>query len=209
MQCNEIKLLLPDWVKEKEHNTSHIIIQQHLMTCQNCTNEAEAMEQLFSRIDNDKQYVPTQQYFTNLLPHIHQRIERKRKQKYYWRIFQIATPVVALFVLFFISPKFSSEQTFTIENAVEGIIQSSDTDELRDFASTMLTEDYSLPVLQHHDILSQEDKNVVEALVAENPQNAQRYLRSLESDDAPSLLQCTDEEAEQIALQLEKNFSPQ
>ena len=75
MHCKQVQILLPDWVQNKETQMTDEFFH-HLEACSTCNNEAKEMKQLFAQIENDSLLLPNEQYFVNLLPRIHQRIEK-------------------------------------------------------------------------------------------------------------------------------------
>ena len=77
MNCRDTQILLPDVIQGKETPDEMMLVSQHLLVCQTCQREAEALKELFSVMGNAQQEAPSASYWNSLLPNIHRRIEEK------------------------------------------------------------------------------------------------------------------------------------
>jgi len=205
-QCNELQLLLPDWIKEQERNTHHTLITKHLSLCSSCSNEAEGLKKLFMEIERDEAYIPPQQYFVNLLPRIHERIERKKKRAFYWRIIQFSAPVTAIIIFgFFLwnkpTPTISQTQP---DFEMSEIFVNADSIDLQQYQQSPFAEEFATPIIAEQTILSDDDKNVIRTIVAENFSSSTIPSYVSENDDL--LASLSDDEIEQLAQHIEQKL---
>jgi hypothetical protein len=204
--CNEIQMLLPDWIANKERDEHHETITQHLSHCISCKQEANAFEQLLISMKQEQQSAPQQQYFINLLPRIHQRIERKRKQQWYWRIVQIATSLATIVLVMVFGSRFkSSEKTFDEKH--QSLTQNISEDDLQDFASLNFEEEDFIFLQQEESLFSTDDSELLQTIVDEQPISPYAISSAFESDEKISWESLSDEDAQTLVSDLEKKFS--
>ncbi len=103
MKCKEIKYLLPDYVKNKLEEYEQLEVSEHLEKCRKCAEEKAAIFAVLQQMDTQTIVQPSEIYWTNLLPRIHDRISRKKKNLL-WEIasrgsIPLVTTIVAIFVL--------------------------------------------------------------------------------------------------------------
>lgn len=103
MKCKEIKYLLPDYVKHKVEENEQLEVSKHLEKCNKCAEEKAAIFAVLQQIETQPIVQPSEIYWTNLLPRIHERISRKKKNVL-WEIayrgsIPLVTAIVAIFVL--------------------------------------------------------------------------------------------------------------
>ncbi len=79
MKCREVQLMLPDFVLNKLMNGQLSKIQSHLSHCKECQKASEDMQQVLLGLSEVKYEQPSEQYFTSILPRVHERIAAKEK----------------------------------------------------------------------------------------------------------------------------------
>jgi|GEM_PF-1666772 len=202
--CNEIQSLLPDWIKNKESDEHNQEILLHLSHCDGCKQETMELEQTLTQMK--QQYTsPPQQYFITLLPRVHQRIEKKRKQNVYWRTAQAITSLAAIAIVFIFGSLFkTSEKSF--DEKLQSITRDINETDLQDFASLDLTEEYLSPAQQEETIFSDDDIEVLQTLVDEHPPLLFTGASALENDEKILLETLSDEDAQFLVSTLEKKF---
>lgn len=131
MKCKEVKYLLPDYAKNKLGENEQLELLGHLEKCRKCAEEKTAIQTIFRQIEIEKIAQPSEIYWTNLLPRIHERISGKKKSAL-WEIASRAfipavTAIVATFILI---------RVFTFDySKVEQTITTAITDDQKELSS--------------------------------------------------------------------------
>lgn len=194
MNHDDIRQLLPDFVYGKLLEDLEKKILEHIQTCKDCTEEVEQLKVLFANVEQEKIWNPSEQYFTALLPRIHQRIEKKRFFDVPQWFQRLVLPLAALTVLVVFSI-----QLFTIDKNKHGELQS-------------LLQQMSLEELQQVDETisptangeSQEIQKSESTLLANYLKSDSLSLTSVEYDVQEDIAQLSDEEANHLLVLLEE-----
>ncbi len=106
--CEEIQHYLPDYVVGSVEASVKEEIDVHLRHCPHCQRELAAMEQTVATLRRDTIQQPSETYWTNLLPRIHQRLQQAQhspKEAPLW-LHRFAIPFASLLIVILILTRF-------------------------------------------------------------------------------------------------------
>lgn len=113
MKCKKIKYLIPDYFSEELSTKDKQIISEHLKSCSKCNYGYVQLGKLFDQLKNEKLQEPPHQYWINLLPKIHNRIENKKSGFTGEFIKKVSIPLAAALLAIIITIRVFD---FSIEN---------------------------------------------------------------------------------------------
>jgi hypothetical protein len=205
MKCKDVKYNLPDFLNDNIIDDDAKKISNHLDSCKPCRKELESLLALFKEIEKDKSWQPPEEYWTSLLPRIHNRIDIKTKIPPYTRIIQIVLPAAAAIMLVILSlqllPLINGN---TLQNNQTEIKQLP-SDELQDYLHQQsivgVDESYAYA---DNSVSLDVDKNIVKELLQEN--NA---LSSYLNTDQEILYETiNDQTADKVVAIIESKNNP-
>lgn len=100
MKCQDIQLMLPDFVINKLSNGHVGEVQQHITECPQCRATANELQELMVGLRNIQVEEPQETYFATILPRVHERIGVRQKGfqlPAYW--LRYVLPVAMILVL--------------------------------------------------------------------------------------------------------------
>jgi hypothetical protein len=77
--CREIRNLLPDFLSHRTSGEEQRAVQDHLERCVSCSEEALALKETFLALEGAKPSIPSETYWTNFLPRLHNRLSEERR----------------------------------------------------------------------------------------------------------------------------------
>ena len=139
MKHAEMTYLLPDFVNNMLSGDELTMVNEHLATCSDCRREVEELKSLMSGLQHEITAAPSPQYWSSVLPRIHERIERKQEQRLPEWLVQFALPISAVVVLIvgIVHLKLPANDNDFAE--VQAIAKQLTADELRQAAETVTT----------------------------------------------------------------------
>jgi hypothetical protein len=79
--CREIRDLLPDFVSNRTNEEENTSVREHLELCSSCSEEVLVLKQTFEAVASSRTSIPPETYWTNFLPHLHDRLSDGRKTR--------------------------------------------------------------------------------------------------------------------------------
>jgi hypothetical protein len=79
--CRELKCLLPDFVLHRTNEEENKSVQGHLEHCSSCREEVLVLKQTFEAVASSGLSIPSETYWTNFLPRLHERLSDGRKTR--------------------------------------------------------------------------------------------------------------------------------
>lgn len=77
MRCREIQSLLPDFLEGKSSRDEETMLNDHLLRCVSCREEADGLRRLMADIRQIRLSAPAGAYWSSALSRIHLRIEKR------------------------------------------------------------------------------------------------------------------------------------
>lgn len=195
MNHNAIRQYLPDFVNEKLSDDLMKEVSEHLLICKECFAEIEQMKILFSRIDEEKVWSPSEQYFSALLPRIHQGMEQRKVFEVPQWIQRFALPLAAVLVMAVVFAQMFTVNKTTNNGELQSLLQQMSVDEIQQVSEVFLTiGDDTL------DFAEQVSNSLLTNYLKLDTLN----IGSVEYDVEEDLEQLSDEEASQLLALLEE-----
>lgn len=199
MVCKEVKFQLPDFITNRLSEEVSRQISEHLQRCLICKAEFASIDTTFKKFDSENISNPSSTYWVNLLPRIHNRIEKSAKPKYREWIVRTSIPAIAVVVTFFLVIKVfqfdgaTMEQQVTSNENIKSFISSLNENEIDDL-------ELRYSNLNDHIFESNDDSNTISYLLdttGVSGSNGYLYqsLQSLdekEIDDLLAILETTE-----------------
>ena len=198
MKCDEIKYQLPDFVRGKVSDVERATILEHLGSCQSCAADEELFRTVQQRIEKEIEWMPDKQYWVNLLPQIHSRIENKNPSPIFSWLIKFALPAAAAIAFIFVTLEYLP---VTLDNSkiFQSEIAQLPESELQDYAEQQSVVGLLETKMQFNGTTSvTEDKIILKQLVKE-----EKHPTSIIDDDA-LIDNINDEYAEKIVSIIEK-----
>lgn len=164
MTCKEIQIQIPDFIGKNLNEKEFNVVEKHIKTCTTCKNEVLEFQKLFTKIEDEKYFIPQENYFTNLLPKINNKIElknRKTKKLLIQFAFSSSTFAAVLLIFLFLLPTKTSESDFATE------LNKINDEELLSYTETNSTDDEAIVEIKK-DIFTKEDASVLQHIVSQN-----------------------------------------
>ena len=164
MTCKEIQIQIPDFIGKNLNEKEFNVVEKHIKTCTTCKNEVLEFQKLFTKIEDEKYFIPQENYFTNLLPKINNKIElknRKTKKLLIQFAFSSSTFAAVLLIFLFLLPTKTSESDFATE------LNKINDEELLSYTKTNSTDDEAIVEIKK-DIFTKEDASVLQHIVSQN-----------------------------------------
>jgi hypothetical protein len=79
--CDDIKYLLPDFVSNRSNEEENESVREHLEHCSSCRGEVLLLKQTFEVVASSRTSIPSETYWTNFLPRLHDRLSDRKKTK--------------------------------------------------------------------------------------------------------------------------------
>jgi hypothetical protein len=79
--CDDIKYLLPDFVSNRSNEEENESAREHLEHCSSCRGEVLLLKQTFEVVASSRTSIPSETYWTNFLPRLHDRLSDRKKTK--------------------------------------------------------------------------------------------------------------------------------
>ena len=169
MNCKDVQYRLPDFIRSEITESESKSISDHLMTCNQCSNELESFRILFMHIGKEKSWQPSDLYWNTLLPRINNRIQTTSKWLPYSRIMQIALPFAAAIVLVVLSLQLLPEVNENNSQSIQADIKQLPNEELHDYLQQQSIVGAEVSYDYADNIVSSEvDKSVVKELLQED-----------------------------------------
>ncbi|MBI5020169.1 MAG: zf-HC2 domain-containing protein [Ignavibacteriales bacterium] len=102
MKCQEVMILLPEYFRGKTSEKETADISAHIHTCSSCQVESIQVQAMVDSINKEKSWEPDSFYWINIIPNIHNRLERKQNRSTYEKILRFIMPVAATMSIFII-----------------------------------------------------------------------------------------------------------
>jgi anti-sigma-K factor RskA len=158
MKCKIITPMLTEYLEGTISAGDRKLVEEHIASCKQCARDAQLIAEAFQALRNVADDSVPANYFTNLVPRIHERLENRRRFAIAslipaW-LEEVLAPVSALAVvaslvaLFFVF----EPTTVNVSSALESIvseIQNSDTTALSDFMTSQNITQTNLDAEQH------------------------------------------------------------
>jgi hypothetical protein len=116
----EIKLMLPDYAMDKLNPDEKKIVDNALEKSPELKTLYEELSGTFNFVSSVKLEEPLAQYWSTLLPRIHEKIEEIQKKKFsaeklisYWKIFVPVAAVILIALIYFLVINKGSDKTIT------------------------------------------------------------------------------------------------
>lgn len=122
----EIKLMLPDYVMDKLNQEEKKIVDSALQSSPELRKLFEDLSDTFSFVGSVKLEEPPAQYWSTLLPRIHERIESKQRSGYFEKLigyWKIAVPIAAVILIALVYYLVINKQTETTITKKDEVIQ--------------------------------------------------------------------------------------
>ena len=173
MNCNDITYLLADFAARRLPTDEHEAIAGHLRECSACAAQCRAFEEAFARIAADAPAVPSDAYWNNFLPRVHERLAQRRTPEsvvFAW-LQKLALPAGVVMLLLALSQFYTG---ISGKNPVEltSIVQQLPAEEVNKVADVQAADNFFEPVLANES-------------PANDPADDQESLVELFKDDGP------------------------
>lgn len=204
MKCIDIKHTLTDYLRGKVSQDEYRHISDHLADCQSCRSEAEELSAFIELVKDEKTWAPSDAYWTNILPKIHQRLQN-RKGKYLpdW-VARFVLPLSAAIVLIIFSVRYFVTTTLETSHTIQSALTQIPADELQYYVEQQsIVGVIGDQVSPNGSIISEDDKIILKNIV----QN-ESYLYEGDGDYDWLLDAINENEVDNILTIIEKKKGP-
>jgi predicted anti-sigma-YlaC factor YlaD len=142
VNCADIRNLLPEYGRGGLTKHEESLVEQHLKSCKTCPQELTALQELYAHLDLQSTEKPSEQYWTALLPRIHQRIGERNESGIPVWIRRVALPLsLALLIVAIVIQLSSVDRTASFAVGVRSVLHELDSLELEEIADDVLLQD--------------------------------------------------------------------
>jgi len=205
MNCKKFRYAIPDLIRGRLSDTEQTMVRGHLATCTLCQNEMEEFRSLFSEIEKEVSWKPSDNYLATILPRVHELLDRKHLLSLPSWISRFAVPlasaaIIVIFLTKVVPVNFNNPSLIT-----KSSLESLSADDLSDYIEQQFVVgvgEFSGSENRAKEL--SEDKSILKNIfVDEHPGYA--YLAS----DQESIYDVvSDRDIEELIPMLEKNSSP-
>ena len=197
MKHSELTYLLPDFVNDKLNLDEQQIVAEHLSTCVECQQEVSALRSLMSSLKTESVHTPSSQYWSSVLPRIHERIERTSSQQIPEWLLRYVMPLSATAVLVLFVINFKSSNGVSDIPELPSMLQQLSTEELHSVTETVTSPGFRETYIEHKDIAVSltDDGEVLTSLVQDDTDftthadfNIDAAVEKLSEHDADDLI---------------------
>jgi hypothetical protein len=128
--CNDVRLLLPDFARERLSLDDASFVREHLQTCEACRQELATVQDLFAGLSKVPVPAPSPHYWVTLLPRIHQRVEDRSRRSEPGFVARYVLPLVGLALLLAGVPRLFSPQAGGQFADVQSMVQNMNGEEI-------------------------------------------------------------------------------
>ncbi len=170
MKHREIKYSLPDFVNNKLAGNEQQSVSEHLLACLDCKREGEELQSLMLELNKETVTAPSPQYWSSLLPRIHERIERKSERQLPEWLVRFVLPLSAAAGMLLFIVNFKSSDNATDLRELQTMIQQLPSEELHRVTETVTSPGFSEAYDEQKDEISSlaEDSDIFKSLVRDD-----------------------------------------
>jgi hypothetical protein len=180
LNTEKLKLLIPDYITGSLSEEEYKIVKQAIEQSDEVRELYSVMKNAFEFTGSVKFEEPAPQYWNNLLPRIHQKIDEREQQSlaknpmaYFWKILVPAAAVVLIFIIYRITFTPSHEFTQKAEIVFEQVKI-----DIKDTVKTENVQHESENVTLKYNVIKSEKLNYKKKYIKDNKVNEQYVTES-------------------------------
>jgi len=203
MNCKKFRYAIPDLVRGRLSDTEQTIVRDHLATCTLCQNEVEEFRSLFSEIEKEVTWKPSENYMATILPRVHERLDRKHSLSLPSWISRFAVPLASASVIVIFLTTVLPINLNSPPSVTKAMLQSVSADDLSDYVEQQSVVGVSeFSTIENRSKDSYEDKTILKnILMEEHP-----VYVFLASDQESIYDVVSDRDVEELIPMLEQKY---